>query len=94
MKRTFAIFLLFFMFAMGQMSTPVHAASSMDDFDGTLPVIGGLVGGFGTVWMLSSMSKTMHSATDANHNIKLENSRITYRNDKYLYTNRRKKDDK
>lgn len=94
MRKVIATALLSLMLV-GQMTVPVYAATSRtSNVDMTYPLVGGLVGGAGTMFVLIGMSKTKHRATNADDSIDLEKSMITYRDDQYIRTDQRKKNKK
>lgn len=95
MQKAAAVIVLSMMLVMGQKTMPVYAAASgYTDIDMKYPLGGGLAGGAGTLVVLISMSRTKRRATHADENINLENSIITYRDDQYIRTDKRKKNKK
>lgn|GEM_PF-6909547 len=95
MRKAIASMLLSLMLATGPMMMPVFAAvSSHSNVEPTYPLVGGLAGGAGLLVVLIGMSKTKRRATHADDNIDLEKSVITHRVDKYIRTDKRKKNKK
>lgn len=82
------------MLVFGHMTMPVFASSAGGDIELSYPLAGALIGGAGTLAMLIGMSRTKHRATHADHSIDLQRSRITYRDDTHIRTDRRQREKK